>query len=62
MKLILDLTDEEIKMIRLSLEDRGDEFFKKRKDKEEQDRYYNLAEKFRRSGQKVIYFAKAVEE
>lgn len=62
MRLILDLTDEEIKMVCLSLENEGDKLFEMRKDREEQDRYYNLAEKFRKSGQKVIYFAKRVEE
>ena len=44
----MDLTQEEIIMIRLSLEDRGDKLFEKRKDKEEQDKYYMLADEFRK--------------
>lgn len=62
MRLILDLTVKEIIMVCLSLENEGDKIFEAMKDREEQDRYYKLAEKFRKSGQKVIYFAKRVEE
>ena len=62
MKIILDLSDEEIKMICLSLENEGDKLFNERKDKEEQDRYYNLAERFRKSGQKIVYYVPSKEE
>ena len=47
MNINIDLTEEEIMMIRLALEDRGDWFDRNCKDGKTQDHYYDLAEKFR---------------
>lgn len=49
MNINIDLTEEEIMMIRLALEDRGDWFNRNCKDGKTQDHYYDLAEKFRRT-------------
>lgn len=65
MRLILDLTDEEIEMICSCLEIEGDKIMERShhwKNEKERDKYYDLAERFRKSGQKIVYYVPSKEE
>ena len=54
MRVEIDLTEEEIKMIRMALEDRGTMIFNRTQDEKVEDKYYNLADRFRHGTTETI--------